>query len=109
MTDKGPFPQRALLLGVTWFPATFLLLWVCSVLGWWSPQHMEWSLAVFFTALFLFAFLWQLKIVLSALVVFRAHPETRLPLNYLLFAVGVLTVVLAAGFTWVFGVITFND
>jgi hypothetical protein len=107
-TGTTPFPHRALLLGVTWFPATFLVLWTCSALGWWSPRHMEWPLAVFFTALFLFVFLWQAKVVLRALVVLRSHPETRLPLHYLLLAIGVLTAVLAAGFTWVFGVIAFD-
>lgn len=103
------FPQRALLLGVLWIPAMFLVLWACAELGWWSSHHMDTPLAVFFTASFLFVFTLQIRVTLRALASLRSHPDTRLPLNYLLLAVGVLTAVVAAGFTLVFGVISLND
>jgi hypothetical protein len=70
---------------------------------------METPLAVFFAALFLFAFALQIRVTLRALASFRSHPDTRLPLNYLLLAVGVLTAVIAAGFALVFGVIALKN
>ena len=109
MTGTAQLPQRALLLGVLWFPATFSVLWVCAALGMWSSQHMETPLAVFFAALFIFAFAMQIKVVLPAIALLRSHANMRLPLNYLLLAVGVLTAVIAAGFALVFGVIAFNN
>jgi hypothetical protein len=108
MTGTSPFPQRALLTGVLWFPATFLVLWACSALGWWSSRHMEFPLVAFFATLFLLMFLMQIQIIRRALTAFRLYPDTRLPINYLLFAIGVLTAILAAGFTAVFVVIAFN-
>lgn len=107
--DNAPFPQRSLLLGVLWFPATFLLLWACAALGWWSAHHIEPPLAVFLAALYLLAFLLQVKVILCAVAALHSHADTRMPINYLLLAIGVLTAVLAAGFTLVFGVIAFID
>src|SRR5687767_5135387 len=109
MTGTTPFPQRALLLGVLWFPASFLLLWACAAFGWWSAQHMDPPLAISFTALFLLAFMLQVKIVVRAISALRSHPEARVPINYLLLAVGILTAVVVAGFATVFGVIGFNE
>ena len=108
MNDTASFPQRALLLGVMWFPATFMALWVCSALGWWSARHIEPALAFVFTAVFLAAFLLQVRAVFRALAVLRARPETRQPLHWLLLAVGILTAVLAAGFAAVFGFLAFG-
>lgn len=107
-TGTTAFPQRALLLGVTWFPAAFLALWACAELGWWSARHMERWLAIFFAALFLVAFAWEAGIVLRAVAAFRAHPVSRVPINYLLLGVGVLTAVLAAGFAAVFAAFVFG-
>jgi hypothetical protein len=109
MTGMTPFPQRALLLGVLWFPASFLLLWACAAFGWWSAHHMDSPLAIFFAALFLLAFLLQARIVVRAFTALRSDPEARVPVNYLLLAVGILTAVLAAGFAAVFGQIGFSD
>jgi hypothetical protein len=70
---------------------------------------METPLAAVFTALFFFAFALQTKVVLRAFASLRSHTDMRLPLNYLLFAMGVLTAVIAAGFALVFGVIALNN
>jgi len=104
-----PFPQRALLLGVLWFPVTFLLLWVCAALGLWSSHHMETSFAVVFAAVFLFASIFQAKVLLRACALLRSNTDMRLPLNYVLSAIGVLTMVIAVGLALVFGVIALNN
>jgi hypothetical protein len=109
ITSTAQFPQRALLLGVLWFPATFLVLWACAALGMWSSHHMDTSLAVFFAALFILAFTLQIKAILPAVALLRFHASVRLPLNYLLLAIGVLTAVIAAGFALVFGAIALNN
>lgn len=70
---------------------------------------METSLAVFFTALFIFAFALQIKVILPAIALLRFHANMRLPINYLLLAIGVLTAVIAAGFALVFGAIALNN
>ena len=69
---------------------------------------MELPFAAFFAALFLLIFLMQVQVIRRALIAFRLHPDTRLPINYLLFAIGALTAILAAGFTAVFVTIAFN-
>lgn len=109
MPATTQFPQRALLLGVLWFPGTFLVLWACAALGLWSSDHMETSFAFFFAAVFLLALALQLKVVLRAMASLRSCPDARLPLNYLLLAIGALTVVIVAGFALVFGVIALNN
>ena len=96
------FPQRALLLGTLWFPATFLMLLACMALGWWSAHHMETALAAGFAAIFLLAATLQGRFVIRAIVLLRARADTRLPLNYVLLVMGMLTVVLAAGFAFLF-------
>ena len=103
------FPQRALLLGVLWFPATFLALWVCAALGLWSAHHIETTLAVFFVAVFLLVLTLQIKVILRGFASFRSHSATRLPINYLLLAVGVLTAVIAAGLALLLGIIAINN
>ncbi len=70
---------------------------------------METPLAVFFAALFLFAFALQTRFVLGAFSLLRSRTDMRLPINYILLVIGVLTAVLAASFTLVFGVIAFNN
>ena len=70
---------------------------------------METPLAVFFAALFLLAFTLQITVLLRAFALLRSHTDLRMPLNYLLVAIGVLTAVVAAGFALVFGTIVFNN
>lgn len=70
---------------------------------------METSLAVFFTAVFILAFTLQAKAVLPAIALLRLHASLRLPLNYLLLAIGILTAIIAAGFALVFGTIALNN
>ena len=70
---------------------------------------MATPLAVFFTALFLVAFALQTRVLLRAIALLRSHTDVRLPLNYCLLVIGVLTAVVAAGFAVVFGVIALNN
>ena len=104
-TSASRFPQRPLVLGTLWFPVAFLVLWACATLGWWSSHHMGAAFAVCFAAIFLFAVALQSKFVLRAIAVLREQAEMRLPLNYILLVMGVLTVILAAGFAVLFGII----
>jgi hypothetical protein len=70
---------------------------------------METALAVFFAALFLFAFSLQGTFVLRALALLRTQADMRLPLNYILLIAGVVTTVLAAGFAVLFGAIAVTN
>jgi hypothetical protein len=108
-TGPRQFPQRALLLGTLWFPITFFVLWACAALGLWSSQHMETPLAVFFAALFLFAFTLQITFVVRALALLRTQADLRLAINYILLIAGVVTAVLAACFAVLFGVIAVTN
>lgn len=103
------FPQRALLLGTLWFPVTFLVLWACAEAGLWSSHHMDTAFAVFFAAVFLFAFSLQTTFVFRALALLRTQAEMRLPLNYVLLIAGVITTVLAACFAVLFGTIAVTN
>jgi hypothetical protein len=65
--------------------------------------------AVVFAAVFLFASIFQAKVFLRACALLRSNADMRLPINYLLSAVGVLTTVIAAGLALVFGVIALRS